>query len=93
MLTLLIILSVIFMILGLYIREDKSIQISMLSIAAFFGIGGTYLSYNEGEGYYAYIPLSITIVSIVYTFYVIYLIINDKKDWSNEVEDLNSEVI
>lgn len=89
-------LSGIFMVLGILgkNKEDYHDKLVFLSLSAFIGIGGVYLSYQELVPFYAYIPLSFTIVSIIYAIYVVYLIISDKKDWGDEVDEgMNADFI
>ncbi len=87
MLIILIVLTALFMLLGIFLDVEKPKQLIMLGLAVFLGTGGTYLSYNEGEPYYAYIPLSFAITSLIYSIYVIYTIISEKKDWGQEVDE------
>lgn len=86
MLIILIILTVVFSILGMWLSEHKPNQLIMLGLAVFLGIGSTYLCYQEGEAYYAYIPLSFAVVSLIYAIYVIWGIIIPK-EWGSEDEN------
>lgn len=87
MLIILIVMTALFMMLGVFMKEEKQVQLIMLGLAIFLGIGGTYLSYHEGEPFYAYIPLVFTITSLIYSIYVIYTILSNKKDWGQEVDE------
>lgn len=72
------------MLVAMLIKElEPSVKLPMLGLAVFLGIGGTFLSYNEGEGLYAYVPLSFAITSLLYSIYVAYPLLVDQ-DWGRD---------
>lgn len=78
----------VFMIL-LFYEEDSIKSIIFGTLSVFLGFGAYAISYDGTNYQYAFIPLVFVIISLLWSIYKIYILIQEsnKKDWGTEVAD------
>lgn len=88
MFILIMLLSMVFMIL-LFFEEDNVKSIIFGALSAFLGFGAYALSYDGTNYKYAMVPLIFVVISILWSIYKVYMIIQEanKKNWGDTAQN------
>lgn len=84
------------LIVALVVYYNTTISLISTAFAIFLSYGAYKLSYEESRALYAYIPLGILIIAILWGLYLVFtLLIPKRSDWGEDVKGLmksNEEV-
>ncbi len=80
--------TILFLILMFY-EDDNIKSIIFGAVTSFLGFGAYALSYDGTNYKYSFVPLVFVVISILWSIYKIYLIIQEanKKDWGDTAKN------